>query len=216
VQPRRKFNGSRATRATVRAIVDGAPSHEPAAYEISPQADISYYSPAQLKTIAQAHNLLATQNYAQAEEVLRDAIFDNPEYPVFYNYLLVSLLALEKNKEADELIEQTYTLFPAYFFARTNLAMKRAREDRTSEARKLMKPLELLTKMHLIEFRSFVLAQMEIVTHDFDESSHSLDKWIKVIMRTDPTFPQLARYQEKLKLMRMLEARRGPVIHRQS
>ncbi len=143
-----------------------------------------------------AYNLLMQDEAAEAEQLLHEIIDEAPEFYSAYNQLAAAYERQGRSKEARRLVEETHARFPDYLFARVALARIIAQEKRLEEARELLKPVLMLPKLHITEFRALARAQMDIAL--VDSKPDAARTWLKMWQQIEEDNPELAGWKMRI------------------
>lgn len=109
---------------------------------------------------------LASGRYKKAEIMFRDAVARFPDYPSLWNNLAAAVEKQRRSDEGMQIIERMFQKFPDYLFARTAIAMRRVRQSRIEEAKRVLEPIKLQGHLHIAEFRALAAARLEICSSD--------------------------------------------------
>lgn len=138
------------------------------------------------------YHLLMADKAAEAEPLLHEIIAETPEFYSAYNQLAVVYEKQGRRQEARKLIEETHERFPDYLFARVALARMKTQEKRIEEARDLLKPMLMLPRLHISEFRALARAQMDIaLANNQPESARA---WLEMWQQIDEDNPEIAEW----------------------
>jgi len=163
-------------------------THEPEPVEGISEAILDKY--------AETYDLLVADKAAEAEPLLHEIIAETPEFYSAYNQLAVVYERQGRSQEARKLVEETHERFPDYLFARVALARLKTQEKCFEEARDLLKPLLMLTRLHISEFRALARAQIDIaLANDQPESARA---WLGMWRQIDEDNPEIAEWEMRI------------------
>lgn len=143
-----------------------------------------------------AYELLLNDDPESAELLLHEIIAEAPDFPSAYNHLALAYLKQGQEVKARELVKETFTRFPDYFFARVAMARMMAEEKRIAEARDIVEPLMRLSKLHYSEFRALAIVQMEIALAD--KQTEEARSWLNMWQEFEPDNPQVQEWKVRI------------------
>ena len=144
----------------------------------------------------EATNLILDDKYEEAEEMLKEVVAAAPSFHSAYNQLALVYELQGRQQEARALVEETHARFPDYLFARVALARMLTREKRLEEARGLLKPVLLLTKLHISEFRALVRAEMDLALAD--SQAEEARTWLEMWQQVEEDNPELLQWRMRI------------------
>ena len=144
----------------------------------------------------EATNLILDDKYEEAEEMLKEVVAAAPSSHSAYNQLALVYELQGRQQEARALVEETHARFPDYLFARVALARMLTREKRLEEARGLLKPVLLLTKLHISEFRALVRAEMDLALAD--SQAEEARTWLEMWQQVEEDNPELLQWRMRI------------------
>ena len=153
-------------------------------------------SEAVLDKYEETYDLLMADKAAEVEPLLHEIIAEAPEFYSAYNQLAVVYEKQGRRQEARKLVEETHKRFPDYLFARVALARLQTQEKRLEEARNLLKPLLMLPRLHISEFRALARAQMDIARAD--GRPEAARTWLEMWQQIDEGNPEIAEWTMRL------------------
>lgn len=141
-------------------------------------------------------DLLMKDKVVEAEPLLHEIIAEAPEFHSAYNQLAVVYEKQGRRQEARKLVEETHERFPDYLFARVALARLKTQEKRLKEARGLLKPMLMLPRLHISEFRALARAQMDIALAGYlPEAARA---WLEMWQQIDEGNPEIAEWAMRI------------------
>lgn len=163
-------------------------THEPEPVEGISEAILGKYE--------ETYHLLMADKVAEAESLLHEIIAEAPEFYSAYNQLAVVYEKQGRKKEARKLVEETHEHFPNYLFARVALARMKTQEKRFEEARDLLKPMLMLPRLHISEFRALARAQMDIALAE--GQPETARTWLAMWQQVDEDNPEIAEWEMRV------------------
>lgn len=144
----------------------------------------------------ETYHLLMKDKVAEAEPLLHEIIAQAPEFYSAYNQLAVVYEKQGRRQEARKLVEETHKRFPDYLFARVALARMKTQEKRFKEARDLLKPVLMLPRLHISEFRALARAQMDIALAE--GQPEAARTWLGMWQQIDEDNPEIAEWEMRI------------------
>ncbi|MBK8905318.1 MAG: tetratricopeptide repeat protein [Anaerolineaceae bacterium] len=142
------------------------------------------------------YELLMEDKVVEAEPLLHEIIAEAPEFYSAYNQLAVVYEKQGRRQEARKLVEETHERFPDYLFARVALARMKIQEKRIEEARDLLKPMLMLPRLHISEFRALARAQMDLaLANNQPESARA---WLKMWQQVEEDNPEITEWAMRI------------------
>lgn len=92
-------------------------------FEASDHPDRAPLSEEEKNQLQELHELCTSKDARKAIKPLKKLIEENPNYPIYYNYLTVAYANSGQHRRAWHLVEYVYQRFPDYLFARCNYAL---------------------------------------------------------------------------------------------
>lgn len=92
-------------------------------FETSDHPNWAALSEEEKNRLEELHELAISKGARKAIDPLKKLIEQNPNYPLYYNYLTVAYANSGQHRQARHLIEYAYQRFPDYLFARCNYAL---------------------------------------------------------------------------------------------
>ncbi len=173
------------------------------AYELYSEA-VSLHSSEVNALLEEALHLLKTgeNNPAkEAEPLLIQALELAPDSPDLLNNLAVAYVNQNREEEGFSIIRDIANRFPNYVFGCAAAAKLFVQEGDLDSAEKLLKPFISRDRFHILEFRAFCDAQIELLV-----AQKKLDvagSWLSLLEKVDPQNPQLFFWKKHLGLGRM-------------
>jgi predicted Zn-dependent protease len=136
-----------------------------------------------------AQNALLRRDLDGSEHLLREALELEPENPVLWHNLAVTIRSAGRREEAEKLFEENHRRTPDYSFGLMQQADQLLEQGDVDAARQLVAGLLVRPRLHVREFSALCHLQMAI--HDAcgePEASRAwFDRWVEV----DPQHPAL-------------------------
>lgn len=143
-----------------------------------------------------ATNLILDDQYEEAEEMLKEVVAAAPNFHSAYNQLAMVYELQGRHQEARALVEETHTRFPDYLFARVALARMLTQEKRLEEARELLKPVLMLPKLHISEFRALARAEIDLALAG--NQAEGARAWLEMWQQIEEDNPELLQWQMRI------------------
>ncbi len=144
----------------------------------------------------EATDLLLDDKLEEAEQMLQEVIAAAPSFYSAYNQLALVYELQGHKQEARALVEETHARFPDYLFARVTLARILTQEKRLEEARELLKPVLMLPKLHISEFRVLARAEMDLALAD--KQIEGARSWLEMWRQIEEDNPELLQWQMRI------------------
>jgi tetratricopeptide (TPR) repeat protein len=166
-------------------------------YEIYSNAQPSHVPKQVQKLTVNSNVALRDGRYADAEQIVREALKIVPDEPTLLNHLAATQAALGHAEESDATIRRMAGLYPDYLFARSAMAQLCIREKRLEEARQWIEPLLKQPRFHVSEFGALCIAQCELLIAEGQREG--AQTWLNFWEKADPDNPQLAQFRNQMR-----------------
>ena len=174
------------------------------AFEITGEPSESSHSPQVQLLLEQGMDAYHAGDKAKAERLLREAVQKEPNSPTLWNNLAGAIAEQGRIPESEEIIKKVFKDHPDYFFARTNMALLHLRRGEREPVRELLDPLLRLKKLHMTEFASLVMAQVNLQLAE--KSIEGAQSWLDMLAAADTGAPQLKSLREEIAIHRLKES----------
>lgn len=169
--------------------------HDEPTPPISPEAEALAY---------QAWEALHDNRSQEAEGLLRKLIELDPTNPGHQFNLQAALRKQKRTDEADAMVNKIHQEFPDYLFARLEIGMKLIAQNKLDEARKIIAPVQTMTRFHISEFAMLCVFEMEYAL-----ASQNVDaarQWHKFLKLDYPDHPGVEVYKKKIEMADLIQS----------
>jgi tetratricopeptide (TPR) repeat protein len=134
----------------------------------------------------------------RAEQLLRQALLENPDEPSLSGNLYNALMIQGREPEAYALMEELHRKHPDYLFGAVHLARKAIEDRQLDEVLPLVEPFLKRPRLHATELTALALVHIELAMAR--KQREEAWRWYQLMESVDPDDPQLGLVRAKLGL----------------
>jgi tetratricopeptide (TPR) repeat protein len=168
-------------------------------YEIYTGAVERHHAPGVFDLLNQSMDALQAGEPERAERVLRKALAIDPDDPVVMNNLAVACAQQGREDESEAISIRLHERHPDYLFGRTALANLASERGEVDRARELLKPLLDRQRLHVGEFISLCMAQVQLALAEGNRQQ--VEQWLGMWRQVTPDHPSLGSFEARLQSM---------------
>ena len=148
----------------------------------------------------------------EAEELLRQAIQDEPDAPDIKNNLAMALQLQDRFEEADQLLGEVIERHPDYFFGQIAVANRALQRSDFDDALETLAKLQRRKRLHGTEFAA--LANAMVYTFVGRREFPSAERWLHMLRDYDPKHPSVDELEEHIRRQRGSRSRLSKLLER--
>lgn len=165
-------------------------------FEIHDEPSRGQHSPEASKLMEAGVRATHANDWTRAEALFQQVLALEPETPDAINNLASVYLATGRAAQAELLIQENFERHPDYLFARIQMAVLLIKRGETQRARELLEPLFSLRRLHISEYVSFCMTQIEL--HLAEKNKDAARGWFEMWEQTEPDDPRLQAYRSRV------------------
>jgi Flp pilus assembly protein TadD len=164
-------------------------------FEIHGEALVTH-SPQVSNWITEGLLALNEGDFAQAEQLLQQALAAEPDSPDILNNLGLVLSTAGREAEADALLARLIADYPDYFFGQIMRANQAVEQGAYEQARAILMSLTARKRLHFAEFAALAVAHIQLYLAE--GLVEGAETWLRMWAEIDADNPQLAYWQEQI------------------
>jgi tetratricopeptide (TPR) repeat protein len=162
-------------------------------FEITPEPEESDLSPEVLRLSDKAYHALKSGEPEKAQQLLEQAIAQEPDSPTLLNNLAKALEMQGDKEKMQAILLDMHQRFPDYFFGIISRARMAMQDGDLEVARRMVDGLMQRRRLHYSEFEALCMVQIDIcIREDNRQAAHD---WFDMWEQADPEDPQLEKYR---------------------
>ena len=158
-------------------------------FEVTPEADEPLKNPEAQGLMEEAYYALDERDAQYAQQLLEEAILIDPNSPPLLNNLAIAYEMLGQSEKSQAMIREIHARFPDYFFGIASVARLEIKEGNLKTARTLLESLLQRKKLHVTEFDTLCVAQIELLLAE--KNREAARSWFDLWERPNPENPKL-------------------------
>lgn len=162
-------------------------------FNVTSEASEPLHGPKAQSLLEEAYYALQERDARSAQELLEEAILIDPDSPPLHNNLAIAYEMLGQTEKSHALIREIHARFPDYFFGIAGVARLEVKEGNLKTARELLDSLLHRKQLHVTEFDSLCVAQIELLLAE--KNREAARSWFDLWERPDPENPKLNLYR---------------------
>lgn len=168
-------------------------------FEITDEVTPTTSNPEAARLAEEGFYALQDNQPEQAQQLLEQAIAQEPDSPTLLNNLALALEMQGQSEEAKAMILDIHRRFPDYFFGILGMARLATIDGDYAAARSLLDGLMQRRKLHYSEYDALCMAQIDLCLAE--NNKDAARSWFEMWESVDPDNPKLEMHRWRLGLM---------------